>query len=280
VPADDPNRINICGGNCGATGGYNANYDRPFLGFAGVNLVLNQGNAHYDGLQAAFQATGWHNLTMGATYTFSHAWDVIDAQLFNNLDDPMNAGYQYGTSGFDRRNIATLNFDYNLPIFQNSHGLTRAVVGGWAVSGVVLMQSGNPLSVNAANDNLGFGGDTTNHSDLVGTISYPHTFKQWFSPSAFAQPAPLTWGNSPKNIVKGPGRDNWNLALYKDFKIKESLGFQFRAETFNTWNHTQFTGVNNSVLTGNSSNPYNSTAGQINAIADPRVFQLGAKIYF
>jgi hypothetical protein len=47
-----------------------------------------------------------------------------------------------------------------------------------------------------------------------------------------------------------------------------------------TWNHTQFTGVNNSVLTGNSSNPYNSTAGQINAIADPRVFQLGARIYF
>jgi hypothetical protein len=80
--------------------------------------------------------------------------------------------------------------------------------------------------------------------------------------------------------VKGPGRDNWNLSLYKDFHIKESVGLQLRAETFNTWNHTQFTGVNNSVLTGNSSNPYNSTAGQINAIADPRVFQLGGKIYF
>ena len=280
VPADDPNRIFICGGNCGSSGGYNANYDRPFLGFSGINLVLNEGNAQYDGLQATFQATAWHNLTTGATYTFSHTWDVIDAQLFNNLDDPMNAGYQYGTSGFDRRNIATLNFDYSLPFFQNSKGLTNAVVGGWSVAGIVLMQSGNPLSVNAANDNLGFGGDTTNHSDLVGNIGYPHTFKQWFSPSAFAQPAPLTWGDSPKNIVKGPGRDNWNLSLSKDFKIKESLGFQFRADAFNTWNHTQFTGVNNSVLTGNASSPYNSTAGQINAIADPRVFQLGGRIYF
>ena len=142
------------------------------------------------------------------------------------------------------------------------------------------MQSGNPLSVNSANDNLGFGGGTTNHADKIGNITYPHTFNQWFSPNAFAQPAPLTWGNSPKNIVKGPGRDNWNLSLYKDFHIKESMGLQLRAETFNTWNHTQFTGVNNSVLTGNSSNPYNSTAGQINAIADPRVFQFAGRFYF
>jgi hypothetical protein len=80
--------------------------------------------------------------------------------------------------------------------------------------------------------------------------------------------------------VKGPGRDNWNLSLYKDFHIKESMGVQLRAETFNTWNHTQFTGTNNSVLTGNAKNPYNSTAGQINAIADPRVFQFAGRFYF
>jgi hypothetical protein len=281
VPANDPNRIHICGGNCGATGGYNANYDRPYLGFgSGVNIVENEGNAHYDGLQATFRATAWHNLTMGAAYTFSHAWDVIDAQLFNNVDNPMNPGYQYGTAGFDRRNIAVVNFDYSVPLFQNAHGLTKSLAGGWTISGVALMQSGNPLSVNSANDNLGFGGSTTNHADKIGSITYPHTFNQWFSPNAFAQPAPLTWGNSPKNIVKGPGRDNWNLSLYKDFHIKESAGLQLRAETFNTWNHTQFTGVNNSVLTGNASNPYNSTAGQINAIADPRVFQLAGRFYF
>ncbi len=272
VPANDPNRLLICGGNCGVSTGYNANYDRPYRGFSSVNIVENEGNAHYDGLQSTFRATAWRNLTMGATYTFSHAWDVIDAQLFNNLDDPMNPGYQYGTSGFDRRNIATVNFDYNLPFFENAHGFTKTAAGGWTISGVVFMQSGNPISVNAANDNLGFGGNTTNHADLVGTINYPHTFKHWYDPSAFAQPAALTWGNAPKSIVKGPGRDNWNLSLYKDFRFKESAGLQLRAETFNTWNHTQFTGVNNS-LNG-------STAGQVNNTADPRIFQLGGRIYF
>ena len=100
------------------------------LGFgSGVNIVENEGNAHYDGLQATFRATAWHNLTMGAAYTFSHAWDVIDAQLFNNVDNPMNPGYQYGTAGFDRRNIAVVNFDYNVPLFQNAHGLTKSLGG-------------------------------------------------------------------------------------------------------------------------------------------------------
>ena len=64
VPANDPNRIFICGGTCGATGGYNANYDRPYLGFPGINIVENEGNAHYHGLQATLRATAWQNLTL------------------------------------------------------------------------------------------------------------------------------------------------------------------------------------------------------------------------
>lgn len=280
VPVNDPNRIHICGGNCGATGGYNANYDRPYRGFAGINTVENEGNSHYEGLQATFRATAWKNLTLNAAYTYSHAWDVIDAQLFNNLDNPMNPRYQYGTAGFDRRNIGVVSLIYDLPVFQRSRGFTKTMLGGWTISGITSMQSGNPLKINAANDNLGFGGNTTNHADQIAKVTYPHTFSHWFNPNAFSQPAPLTWGNASKSAVKGPGRDNWNLSLYKDFHFGEKAGFQFRAETFNTFNHTQFTGVNTSVLTGSSSNPYNSTAGQINAIADPRVFQLGAKLYF
>jgi hypothetical protein len=280
VPDNDPNRIHICGGNCGATGGFNANYDRPYLGFAGINTVANQGNASYHGMQATFRATAWKNLTFSAAYTWSHAVNIIDGQLFNNLDNPRDPSYQRGTAGFDRRNIGVVSFDYNMPIFQNSSGFTRTMLGGWAISGITLMESGNPLTVNAANDNLGFGGNTTNHADRVGPITYPRTFSHWFSPTAFAQPAPLTWGNGGRNTVQGPGRNNWNLSLYKDFHFGERAGFQFRAESFNTWNHTQFTGVNTGVLTGNSSNPYNSSAGQINATADPRVFQFGGKLYF
>jgi hypothetical protein len=284
VPVDNPNRKYICGGPCGASSSIpaqtNANYNRSYIGFGGINLVADEGNAHYQGLQATFRATEFHNLSFDLAYTYSHAWDVIDGQLFNNLNNPMNPRYDYGTAGYDRRQIAVLNFNYDLPIFQNASRAAKSVLGGWSISGVSSMQTGIPLSVNSANDNLGFGGNTTNHADLNGLITYPKSFKNWFSPNSFSQPAPLTWGTAHRNAVKGPGRQQWSLSLFKDFQFNERSGFEFRASAFNTWNHTQFTGVNTSVLTGNASNPYNATAGQVNAIADPRVFQFGGKVYF
>ena len=208
---------------------------------------------------------------------------MIDAQLFNNLQNPQDPSYQYGTAGFDRRNIAVVNFAYTLPIFQHSGRLAKAVAGGWTLSGIVLMQSGNPLQINAGNNTLGLSGSTTNRADQVKAVTYPHTVNQWFDPTAFAQPAPLTWGNSPKAAVVGPGRDNWTMSLFKDFRMTERAGVQLKVDAFNVWNHTQFTGVNTGVLNGTlgtGSNAYNSTAGAINAVADPRVFQLGAKAYF
>ena len=282
--ADVTDRTNVCGSACGGKAGTDADYFRQYVGFQSINLVENEGNAHYHSLQATMRATEWHSLTLGAAYTYSHAWDVIDAQLFNNIDDPFDPRYQYGTSGFDRRNIGVVNFDYDLPILQHSKGVAHNLLGGWTVSGIALMQSGNPLSVNAGTNTLGLSGSTTDHADLVGKITYPHTASQWFNPAgAFAQPAPLTFGDSPKNIVKGPGRDNWNLSLFKDFHFSERSGMQFKAESFNTWNHTQFTGVNTGVLNGTpgtGADAYNSTAGAVNAAADPRVFQLGANVYF
>ena len=146
------------------------------------------------------------------------------------------------------------------------------------------MQSGNPLTINAGNNTLGLGGDATSYADQVGPVSYPHTVKQWFNGvGAFAQPAPLAWGNSHRSSVKGPGRDAWNISLFKDFRFTEATGIQFKAESFNTWNHTQFTGVDTGVLNGTlgtGAGAYNGTAGAINGVADPRVFQFGAKAYF
>ena len=136
---------------------------------------------------------------------------------------------------------------------------------------VTLFQTGTPLNVNAGNDNLGFGGDTTNHANLVAPITYPKTFKQWFSTSSFAQPAPLKWGNAPRNAIEGPGRQNWNLSLYKTFRFTETTGLEFRADSFNTWNHTQLTGVDTGLFSG--------TFGQVNGTAGPRTFQCGAKAF-
>jgi hypothetical protein len=274
VPENDPNRLAICGGNCGFAGQpLNPNFDRPFLGWSGINLVDNRGNSHYNSLQASLRAAAWKNLTVTAAYTYSHAFDVIDGQLFNNIGNPRDPGYDYSTAGYDRRHIAIFSYVYDLPFFRSSSSrAAKTLLGGWTISGVTLAETGQPLNVNAGNDNLGFGGNTTNHANLVAPITYPKDVDGWFSTSSFAQPAPLTWGNSPRNAIKGPGRHNWNLSLYKTFQFTERAGLQFRADSFNTWNHTQFTGVDTGLLGGGF--------GKVNAVADPRTFQLGAKVFF
>lgn len=279
--ADVADRTKVCGSPCGGpSGGVNSNYYRQYLGFSGINLVEDQGNAHYEGLQATFRASAWKHLSFDVNYTYSHAFDVIDGQLFNNLENPFDPHYQYGTSGFDRRHIAAFNFEYNLPIFQNANAATRSLLGGWTFSGIASMVSGNPITITAPNW-LGFGGNTTNRADQSANANYPGKVSQWFDPTVFTLPAPLQWGNSAKAAMHGLGEDHWNLSLYKDFKFTERSGLQFRADAFNAWNHATFNSLDTGVFNGQSSgNVYRSTAGEINNAGDPREFQFGAKIYY
>ena len=279
---DITNRIQVCGTPCGGQSGIQADPFRPYLGWGGIAMLQDEAGAHYHSLQATVRASAWHNLSFGLAYTYSHAWDQQDGQIQfggGNVTNPFNPKYDYGTAGFDQRQIARANFDYNLPIFQHSSGVARTVLGGWTVSGIVAMQSGTPLGIGAPDWN-GFGGGTGNRANQIGPISYPKTKTKWFDPGAFSQPSPMTFGNAGKNPVTGPGRDNWNLSLYKDFKITERAGFQFKAESFNSFNHTQFNAVDTGVISGSVGGGNNATAGNLTGTTDPRVFQLGAKAYF
>lgn len=127
-------------------------------------------------------------------------------------------------------------------------------------------------------------GDVLNRPDLVGNISYPKTVGWWFDTSAFAAPAPGTWGNLGFDALRGPGRNNWNLSLFKEFTLNEARGsrIEFRAESFNTWNHTQFggPGQGGTGSAGISTNLGSSNFGAVTAAWDPRVFQLGLKLIY
>ena len=288
LPLNDiTDRTYVCGPICGSTAGQGIQADpfRQYLGWGNLTILEDQGNAHYHGLQATIRASAWHNLNFGVAYTFSHAWDQLDGQIFANLSNPYNPAYDNGTAGFDRRQIASANFDYTIPLFQHSRGLARTMLGGWTVSGIGSMVSGNPINI-TSNDWTGLSG-ITNRPNQISPVTYVKTHNpagnsKWFDPSAFSKALPMTVGTSGKNQVKGIGRDNWNISLYKDFRFTEQAGFQFRAESFNTFNHTQFNGVDTGVINGTSVSAPNNfvTAGNVTGTFDPRVFQLGAKIYF
>jgi hypothetical protein len=117
-----------------------------------------------------------------------------------------------------------------------------------------------------------------------GSVSYPKTASQWFDPAAFSAPAcatgPDCFGDLEHDSVRGPGRDDWNLSLFKSFVISQERGsrIEFRVETFNTWNHTQFKGDYNNG--GISNNFGASNFGSVTAAFDPREFQLGLKLIY
>lgn len=274
VGQDLTTRLAACGPACGGPSIPSVNVYRQYYGWAGIAPLEMSGNTNYNSLQASLRITNWKNLTLNTSYTWSHAIDVIDGELFANISNPFDARYDRGSAGFDRRHVLVMSFIYNLPFFRNaSNPAARMLLGGWELSGIASFFTGNPVSIAAGGaDTLGYGGGTTNRANLVAPVTYPGTRFQWFSTASFARPSNLQWGNSARGSIVGPGRNNWNVALFKAFQVKEGVRFEFRAETFNTFNHTQFTGLGTTYG--------NSNFGQLSNTSDPRIFQLGAKFQF
>lgn len=275
LTADVNTRLAICGGNCKFTGQtIDPNLYRIYPGFAGINMTEAATGSNYNSLQVS---TRWQNrsgLSLQGAYTFSHALDYQSGDL-NGIANPFNRRYDYGSSDFDRRHIAVVSYTYELPIYRDraSHPKLHATLGGWTLSGITLVQTGRPLTPGLGYDNLGIGGGTS-RPNVVGQVNYPKDRLSWFNASAFGAPAPLAFGNVGRGTIRGPGRQNWNIALFKSFALpfNEQSQIQFRAETYNTFNHTQFRDVETSFT--------NPNFGQVTSVFDPRVIQLSLKFLF
>ncbi len=262
----------------------------PYPGFTTITLAGNEANAHYNGLQVDLNSQLSHDLNLRAFYTLSRAIDPTTAGNgggdLGTVSNPY-AGWVYdvGPSGYDRTHIAVVDFIYDIPFLRHSQSrLVRSTIGGWQISGIVTMESGLPLNVNLTGGQQGNGVNGNNRPNMTGTISYPQTpvtctpacFQkiQYFDPAAFTAPTVGAYGTLAHNALRKPGRDNWNMSLFKTFTISESRGsrFELRFESFNTWNHTQFNGVDTGLG--------NSRFGQFTSAFDPRILQLGGKLYF
>src|SRR5271169_4343947 len=259
---------------------YNIAPGLPFPGFNTITLSENEANTDYNGLQMDLNSQLSHDLTLHAIYTVSHAVDPTTGGNgggdLGTVSNPY-AGWLYdaGSSGYDRLNVALVDFIYDIPVFRHTESrLLKTVVGGWQVSGIVTMESGLPININLSGWQGGNGVGGNNRPNLTGTLTTPHLVNEWFSPGAFTAPAAGAWGTIPHNDLRGPGRDNWNLSLFKRFNLWESRGsyLELRLETFNTWNHTQFQNIDSTLG--------DSRFGQVTSAFDPRILQLGGKIYF
>jgi hypothetical protein len=151
--------------------------------------------------------------------------------------------------------------------------LAGSILGGWEFSGITLIESGLPLNPTLSYDNLGLGGNTTDRPDITAALNYPQTRLQWFNPADFTAPAQLAFGNAQEGAIRGPGRINFNLNMYKDFRLwNEAAKLRFGADFYNALNHTEFHDVNTSFG--------NSAFGQVVDTYDPRTIELSLKLSF
>jgi Carboxypeptidase regulatory-like domain len=273
----------------GNVGGLGLNQLVNYQGYGGIRMSENGGNASYNSLQASLTGVVHRDLHLQLSYTLSKAMDSTTSNGsggdLNNSTNPY-AGWKYdfGPSQFDRRNNFFANFVYDIPLLRNSSNrLLKATAGGWQISGIITEESGAPI-------NLGVSGHTAasilnntgTRPNVTGSITYPHTVASWFSTSNFSAPACLTgpdcYGNLGFDAIRGPGRNNFDLALLKNFAMTERFHLEFRAEAFNTWNHTQFKGDANNGGIGNSFGAGNF--GQVTSAFDGRQFQLALKLIY
>jgi len=265
----------------------------PYQGFGSISMSTDGAQAHYNGLQVDLNSQIRQDLSLRVFYTLSRSIDPTTGGNgggdLSSVSNPYG-GWQYdvGRSGYDRLHNLSFNFIYDLPFLRHSsNAVERTLVGGWEVSGIVTIESGTPLNVNLSSglpivgggtyDQSGNGVGGTNRPDKVGSIVAPHTKSQWATPSAFAFPTVGAWGNFAHNGLSGPGRDNWNMSLFKNFVINETRGSQFelRLETFNTFNHAQISAVSTGW-----DKPTSTTFGVPNGFFPGRIIQLGGKITF
>ena len=256
-----------------------------YPGFTQITLSENEANSHYNSLQVDLNSQV-KDLQLRVLYTYSRTIDTTNGGGSGDLANVSNpyAGWRFdiGPGGLDRTHALTANFIYDLPVFRHSSSrLVKSTIGGWEVSGIVTIESGLPINLTADTGVSGFLGSGANsRPDLTGKISYARAVLsgnqkvQYFDPTAFGAPAKGTWGNLGHNALRGPGRDNWDMSLFKNFSLSEARGsrFELRLETFNTWNHTQFQNVSTSLN--------DSRFGQFTSAYAGRILQLGGKIYF
>src|SRR6266568_6156559 len=311
---------------------------QPFRGYASIGMKENSAVSSYNALQINFRHTFGHGLTFQTAYTWARTMDDSTSTYNSSPNgyNDYNLSRWKGLSDLNRTQVLTLNYIYDLPFFKNSgNRFARQGLGGWQVSGISSFFTGEPINIGCGVSGFSTGVGGNMRCNTVGNLrihkgtqidpTYGPT-PSWFDGTTFTEPmfSQLAANNEPgmfgymgRNTLTGPGRNNTDLALLKNFSLPwfkgEHSTLQMRWETFNSFNHTQYKGINSgcdgsdnqdgspafgrpcnqvgqssaAATLGQPCTPgstecatYNGGNGQVNSTWDPRVMQVGLKLIF
>ena len=266
-----------------------------------ISELRTDGFSNYNSMQVRLEKMFSHGLQFQASYTYAHALDDASSAALGSLNngdfrDQRFPFLEYGNSDFDVRHRFVISYIYQLPFGNGKRfggeatGLKNQIIGNWQIAGITTASTGNWFTITDAVSNVSSsdGGGGVGFFEVRPNVVGNPNGKPCISGTAFNACAfvdntiPFTFGNAGRNIVRGPGFQNWDFSVFKLFPIREQMRVEFRAEFFNIWNHV---------------NPLFEPQGQISeepvplefgtpqfglfqAARDPRFIQFALKFYF
>ncbi len=258
-----------------------------------LELATNDGNTNYNALLVSLRKRFSKGLAYGISYTWSHNF----ADFVDNLTGGSTPAYAYNyslersNSPFDVTHRFVAYATYMLPIGRgglilNDGGVASRLIGGWQLNTIVTLETGTPFTVTAP-DVSGSGGNHQSRGNcigdpLAGRTTDPSGFVGsgaagfFLNPAAFAVPATGHFGNCAPRAFHGPGLQNVDFSVFKDFVITERFRFEFRSEFFNLFNHPNFNNPSASIAPAS----IGSFGKSFSTVTDPREIQFALKLYF
>ncbi len=251
---------------------------RPFSAFGNIATIHSPGNSSYNALWLSATKRMTRNLQFLASYSWSHSIDYNSLSSQGvTAQDSTNLFNERGSSDFDARHHFNVSYIYNFPFHKNRW------VEGWEVAGSTTFQSGNPVNLfvsSAAATGLG-----TRRPNQIAAYVLPRKDRAlWFNPTVFCLPGSAgcgtsVFGNFGRNVIIGPGFNNFDFSLIKDTRLTERLTWEFRSEFFNIFNHPNFGQPGGTIGTG-TFGVITATRSSIGDAGSARQIQFAMKFIF
>lgn len=248
---------------------------RPYPNFgAAIQWREFTTDSSYKGMDLAFEKRYSQGWSIRSAYTLSESIDQTPEHLSATSGAPQN-GYDLesweGPSDFDVRHRFVTSFIYELPLERMTSGVVQAIAEGWTFSGIYTARSGKPFTVTQSNNNVGEG--MTGLPNRIGDGEGEKTVDNWFDRSAFQAVPSGTFGNSSRNILRGPGWITFDMSLQRRFALASRTGVIVRWDVFNLFNRANFGLPERNISSG--------TVGTITTLAgDPRIMQFALRVEF
>lgn len=274
------------------------NSRRPYFGANNANgatlgqviLITSGQTANYNSLQLSVHKQVSHGLMLNGFYVWSKSmWSANASAIgIGTAQDFSNLWEERGPSDNDRRNVASISGVWTMDYYHGEYGWAKQLANGWKLSGIALLQSGAPVNITTGSDKNAdsYSNDRPNLIAGVSPFLDPHrprftAINAWFNTAAFTPNGPGVAGgigpggadgNTPRDYLRAPGYRDVDLGLERDFRIRESMGFAFRADVTNAFNMVSLNAPTASLSS--------SLDGHITSAATNRIIQLGGRFTF